>query len=53
MTIRKRGGKHVLVSRTGKTLGSHRTRAEAEAQESAVNISKAKKAGHRIPKKRG
>lgn len=51
MTIHKRGGTHHLVSKKGKTLGKHSTRAGAEAQESAINISKAKKAGHRIPKK--
>ncbi len=53
MTIRKEGGKHVLRSkRTGRKLGTHRTRAGAEAQESAINISKARKAGHKIPKKK-
>ena len=53
MTIRKRGGRHHLVSKKGKTLGRHSTKAGAEKQEAAINISKAKKAGHVIPKKRG
>lgn len=53
MTIKKRGGKQVLVSKkTGKVLGRHRTKAEAEAQESAIQISKARRAGHHIPKKK-
>ncbi len=53
MTIRKRGKKFVLKSkRSGRTLGTHSTRAKAEAQESAINISKARAAGHRIPEKR-
>ena len=51
MTIRMRKGKFVLISSEGKTLGTHDTRAEAEAQEVAVNISKARASGHRIPKK--
>lgn len=54
MTIRRRGNKFVLLSKTGgRVLGTHTTRAEAEAQESAINISKARKAGHRIPKRKG
>jgi hypothetical protein len=43
---------HVLYSKDGsQVLGRHRTRKEAEAQEAAINIAKARKAGHRIPKK--
>lgn len=52
MTIRAKGGKFELISRTGKVLGTHPTRAAAEKQESAINISKARAAGHRIPKNR-
>lgn len=52
MTIRKSGSKFKLVSSTGKTLGTHKTRAEAKSQEDAINISKARAAGHRIPKKK-
>ena len=52
MTIVKRGKKFVLKSkRTGRTLGKHGTKKEAKAQDAAINISKARKAGHRIPKK--
>lgn len=50
--IRKRGTRYVLLSRDGKVLGTHRTRAAAAEQESAINISKARKAGHHIPKRR-
>ena len=50
MTIRARGKKFVLVSGSGKTLGTHSTKGRAEAQESAINISKARKAGHHIPR---
>ena len=50
--IKKQGNKYVLVSKhTGKVLGRHSSRADALAQERAVQISKAKKAGHFIPKK--
>lgn len=53
MTIKKRGSKYVLKSKsTGRTLGTHNTKSEAEAQEAAINISKARKAGHKIPKKK-
>lgn len=51
--IKKRGPKKwVLVSKkTGRVLGTHPSRAKAERQEAAINISKARAAGHRIPKK--
>lgn len=50
--IKKRGSKWVLISKTtGKVLGTHGTKKEAEKQEAAINISKARAAGHRIPKK--
>tara|TARA_Y100000034_G_C6690011_1_gene303790 strand:+ start:481 stop:615 length:135 start_codon:yes stop_codon:yes gene_type:complete len=43
MTVRKQGKKFLLVSKEGKTLGTHSSRKEAEAQEAAINISKKKK----------
>lgn len=52
MTIRVKGKKFELISRAGKVLGTHPTRAAAEKQEDAINISKARAAGHRIPKKK-
>jgi len=53
MTIRKVGDKFKLISGTGRTLGTHDTRAAATRQEKAINTSKARAAGHRIPKKKG
>lgn len=51
--IRKEHGKWVLRSSDGKRiLGKHATKAEAKSQESAINISKARAAGHRIPRRR-
>lgn len=41
----------VLVSRKGKILGAHDTLAAARAQERAINIAKARAAGHRIPRR--
>lgn len=50
--IEKRGKKWVLLSRkTGRVMGTHPTKAGAERQEAAVNLSKARAAGHRIPKR--
>lgn len=50
--IKKVGKKWYLYSHDGKKiLGRHPTRVAAERQESAVNISKARAAGHRIPRK--
>ena len=50
--IKKEGRKWVLYTHDGeKVLGTHETKKEAEAQEVAINISKARAAGHRIPKK--
>lgn len=41
--IRKEGSKWVLYSKDGnRVLGRHDTKKEAEAQETAINISKAK-----------
>ena len=52
MTIRKKGKQFQLISSTGKVLGTHPSRAKAQAQESAINISKAHAKGHKIPRKR-
>ncbi len=50
--IRKVGKKWYLYDSKGKKiLGRHTSRASAERQEAAVNISKARAAGYRIPKK--
>lgn len=50
--ITKEGGKYVLKSKTtGRVLGRHSSRTGAERQEAAINISKARKKGHYIPKK--
>jgi len=44
-------GKHwVLFSTSGKVLGTHRTKHEAVSQERAIQIAKARRAGHRIPR---
>jgi len=51
--IKKVGKKWILCSHDGKKiLGHHPTKASAKRQEAAVNISKARAAGHRIPKKK-
>lgn len=52
MTVRKVGTKFKLISGSGKTLGTHDSRAAAERQEKAIQISKTRAAGHRIPKNR-
>ena len=42
--IKKEGSKWVLYNKKGtKKLGTHSTKKEAEAQEAAINISKAKR----------
>jgi len=47
--IVKKGNQWILYDKAGKKiLGRHKTRAEALAQESAINISKARAAGHKI-----
>lgn len=52
--IKKQGKKWVLKNHDGtKILGHHDTRKSAEKQEAAINISKARAAGHHIPRKRG
>jgi len=51
--IKKVGKKWYLYSSDGKKiLGRHPTKASALRQERAVNISKARAAGHRIPRKK-
>lgn len=50
--IVKRGKQWCLLSKTtGRTLGCHASRKEALGQEKAIQISKARAAGHYIPKK--
>jgi hypothetical protein len=50
--IKKQGKTWVLYTKDGsRVLGRHKTRAEAVRQERAVNISKARAAGHRIPRR--
>lgn len=50
--IKKEGDKWVLYDSKGKKkLGTHDTKKKAKAQEAAINISKARKKGHNIPKK--
>jgi len=45
-------GKWLLKSSDGKrVLGTHDTKADAKAQETAINLSKARAAGHRIPRR--
>jgi len=48
--IVRRGKRYVLRSKeSGRTLGVHPTRAAAERQETAINMSKARAAGHKLP----
>jgi len=50
MVVVKRGKKWLLLSkRTGRVLGTHTSRADAIKQETAINISKARAHGHKIP----
>lgn len=50
--IKKVGKKWYLYSHDGKKiLGRHPTKTAAQHQEAAVNISKARAAGHRIPRR--
>ena len=51
--IKKQKSKWVLKSKkTGKVLGTHPTKKAAKSQEAAINISKARAAGHRILRKK-
>jgi hypothetical protein len=53
MTVRKIGSKYVLYTKDGsQRLGTHDSKEEAEAQEHAIQISKARAAGHHIPKEK-
>jgi len=50
--IKKVGKKWYLYTKDGKRiLGRHVTKEGAQKQEAAINISKARAAGHFIPKK--
>lgn len=50
--IKKVGKKWYLYSHDGKKiLGRHPTKAGCKRQEAAVNLSKARAAGHRIPRR--
>jgi hypothetical protein len=52
--IRKEGRVWVLYTSDGKrVLGRHKTRADAVRQERAINLSKARAAGHHIPRRAG
>lgn len=52
--IKKEGSKWVLYTHDGtKVLGTHKTKKEAVAQEAAINISKARAAGHKISPRKG
>lgn len=46
--IKKSGNKYQLLSGIGKVLGTHRSRAGAARQETAININKARAKGHSI-----
>jgi hypothetical protein len=48
--IRKEHGKFVLRDQAGgRVLGRHATKVAAKRQETAVNLSKARASGHRVP----
>jgi hypothetical protein len=50
--IKKVGKKWYLYSSDGKKiLGRHPTKAAAKRQEAAINLAKARAAGHRIPRR--
>lgn len=51
--LQKVGKKYVLFTSDGsRVLGEHRTKAAAVAQERAIQIDKARRAGHRIPRRK-
>ena len=53
MSVKKRGDKFIVTDSTGKkTLGTHDTRKEAIKQLQAIEISKARRKGKNIPRKR-
>ncbi len=43
MTVLKRGSRFVLVSKAGKTLGTHPSRAAALRQEAAIKASQSRR----------
>ena len=43
MTVRKKGDKYVLVSKSGRILGTHDTARQAHAQEAAIQHAKRRK----------
>jgi hypothetical protein len=43
--------KWVLFSHEGRILGRHEHKWQAKAQETAINLSKARASGHRIPRR--
>ena len=43
MVVQKRRGKFVLISKTGKVLGTHDTKKGAENQERAIKISESRR----------
>lgn len=51
MVVRRKGGKYRLVSGSGRVLGTHPSKKKAKRQERAIQISKARKAGHKIPRR--
>jgi len=48
--IQKHGRKWFLILSDGRTY-EHATKAEADAQERAISIAKARRAGYRIPRR--
>jgi hypothetical protein len=48
--IRKEHGKFVLRASSGLALGRHTTKAGAQRQETAINLAKARAAGHHVPR---
>lgn len=51
MIVRNANDEWELWTRDGKRLlGTHRTKHEAVSQERAIDIAKARRAGHRIPR---
>ena len=54
LRVRKQGKKYRLVEPDGGALpAKFPSRARAEAARSAINIAKARRAGHRIPRRSG
>ena len=49
--IKRIGNRWYLYSHEGRILGRHVTKHGAKAQEIAIDLSKARAAGHRIPRR--